>query len=132
MQCWEKPRWTSSKFCFLLFLEFHEVIRFVMGLFNYNWLVFFNFIIIILCCEHGFPWLSLTTHPYWPSLLAGSLDSSQCPHRADWCKSLLISLYWCVHVLEFKGECYLEFVLTSQVVLSMTCLSYLDGLSDGR
>ena len=42
--------------------------------------------------------LSLShTHTHH-SLLADPLDSIQCPHRVDVCKSLLIGRYWGVHL----------------------------------
>ena len=34
--------------------------------------------------------LSLTIHPYQPSLLASLLVYIQCPHKADECKFLLV------------------------------------------
>ena len=45
------------------------------------------------------------THPSLSIItLAGSLDSLQCLHWTDECKSLLFGQHWCVHELESKGE----------------------------
>ena len=40
--------------------------------------------------------VSLSIRTYHLSLLAGSLDSTQCPRRADECKSWLVSKH-CLH-----------------------------------
>ena len=37
---------------------------------------------MISCCQHGFPWLSLAIRLYHPLLLAGLLDCILCPCRA--------------------------------------------------
>ena len=36
----------------------------------------------MLCCKHGFPWLSLFIHTYHSSLQAGLINYILCPYRA--------------------------------------------------
>ena len=49
-----------------------------------------NYIMIIKAWqEHGFPWFSLTIHPYYSSLSACPQNNFQCLCRAD--------EHWCVH-----------------------------------
>ena len=66
-----------------------------------------------MCQQHIFPWLSLTIHLYKSSVLVG-LDGIYCLYWADESKFLLVGQYWCIH----------------EYVFSMTCWSYVDGLSD--
>ena len=47
---------------------------------------------------------SFATCPHPPSLLVGPLHCTQCPHRDDICKSLLVGQHWCVNVLESIRE----------------------------
>ena len=83
-----------------------------------------SLIIIIInkvCQQHIFLWLSLTTHPYQPSLLVSPLD---CIHYSY--------IYWCVHAYKSINDITHEFVPTSLAVHNMSCSSYLDSLWDGR
>ena len=65
----------------------------------YLWNVTFSISITIkLCRQHGFPWFSLTIHPYHPLPLASFLDCILCLYRTDVNKSLLVSQHWWVHV----------------------------------
>ena len=48
--------------------------------------------------------LSLTISYYWSSLLVSPLDSTQCLHRADECKFLLVGQHGCVHILCLRSK----------------------------
>ena len=41
-----------------------------------------DIIIIMSCCWHGFPWVSLAIHSYLPSFSVGLLDYILCPYNA--------------------------------------------------
>ena len=82
-----------------------------MPIFLHLWLckevIIIIFIIIKICWQHGFYWLSLGKCPYWPLLMISPLDGIQCLHRADKYRFLLVEQHWCVHVLESIRECLL-------------------------
>ena len=81
-------------------------------------------------CLCGFPWLSLSIHPYHPSIPTGPLNSILCPHWAVIGKFLLIGQHWLVRVKGSIGEHH--YVPAYLAVSYMLCLSCLDGFSDGR
>ena len=62
-----------------------------------------------------------------PLLLINPLNGTQCFHRADECKFLLVGLHSSLYVKELIRERY-EFVPTSLAVHSMSSSSNLDGL----
>ena len=70
-------------------------------------LIIIIIIIIESCWQHRVPWVALTIRSYHPLLLEGPLDGISCLHRADTCKSLLVSKYWCIPVQESIREHYL-------------------------
>ena len=78
-------------------------------------------IIIIIIKLHGFPWLSLTIHPYHPSLLIVLFSCILCPHRTDVYKSLLVGQHWHVHKLVFIKECCLWVCLCFSSRIFSTC-----------
>ena len=62
-------------------------------------------VVILIARNHLiFSTLSLSPRPYHPPFLARPLDSIQCPHSADICKSFLVGQHLCVYVLKFMGE----------------------------
>ena len=71
--------------------------------------------------------LSLSLNPFlFPSLLQSAF---KCPHRADECKSWQVGQHCFVPMCGSpQDNLAYEFVPTSPAVLSMSCLSYLDGL----
>ena len=81
-------------------------------------------IIIKLCWLHWFPWLSIAFYHNWPSLLVGSLDGIKFPKQ-----TVLTSISMSGSLRE-NIAC--EFTSDSLAVPSMSCLSCLDGLWDGR
>ena len=69
-------------------------------LFTYKLCIYIIIIIIIMksCCEHEFPWLSLSIHPYNPLRLVGSSDNIRCLHKAVMRKYLLVSQHQHIHL----------------------------------
>ena len=63
-------------------------------------------------------------------IMTSPLDSVKCLHRADEYKSLLVGHHWHIHVQE--DNVTYEFIFAFPAVFPMSCLSYLDGLWDGR
>ena len=62
-----------------------------------GWIFSYIYMIIIVikaCRQHGFLWLSLSLSPFI------SLDGTQCRHKADECKFLLVGQHQCAHVYE--------------------------------
>ena len=55
-------------------------------------------IIIMSCRQHGYPWPSLTTSPYYSSPLAGLQGYILCPHIAAVCKFELVVLLLLGHM----------------------------------
>ena len=60
--------------------------------------------------------LSLSIHPYQPSLQTGPSTYIQCPLRADVKKFLLLDKHWYVHVYGLIEECHVF------IPVSLTCL----------
>ena len=55
-------------------------------------------IIIMSCRQHGYPWPSLATSPYYSSPLAGLQGYILCPHIAAVCKFELVVLLLLDHM----------------------------------
>ena len=55
-------------------------------------------IIIMSCCQHGYPWPSLATSPYRSSLLAGLQGYIPYPHIATVCMFKLVVLFLLGHI----------------------------------
>ena len=70
---------------------YHDIISY------YDQILIVIMIIIKLCWRLEPTWLSLTTRPYGPSLLAGPLDCILCPHGANisycWLTNTGVSMY---------------------------------------
>ena len=66
--------------------------------------LFIYIIIIMSCCQHGYPWFSLATPPYRSSLLAGPQGYIPYPHRAAVCSFELVVLLLLSHMRGSIGE----------------------------
>ena len=62
-----------------------------------------SYIIIKVCWQQRFPWISLTTSPNESLFLVSHLESIKCLY-IDECKILLVGQHWCVHALESIGK----------------------------
>ena len=81
-----------------IYLSIYLFLSLSLSIYIYIYIYIYIIIIIIKCWKHGIPWLSLAIHPNHPSFFAGLLDCIQCLHKADICKSLLVSLHWRIYV----------------------------------
>ena len=61
---------------------------------------------------------STLCYHYYPSLLAGSPDTIQCPQEFDEQRSSLVGQYWCIYEREPSGE----FVPGSPKLQACLCL----------
>ena len=64
----------------------------------YRWYIIHIIIIIMSCLQHGYPWPTLATSPYYSSPLAGLQDYILCPHIAAVCKFELVVLLLLGHM----------------------------------
>ena len=84
--------------------------------FKKNFCYFYHIFSYIYLCHHhqvtltvqSSLTLSLTIHPYHPSLVAGLLGYILCPYRADVTKSLLVGQHWHVLVQDSQAESLLH------------------------
>ena len=87
-------------------------------------------IIIMSCLKYRFPWLSLTSLFYRPSLspgLLGYIFTEILSRSSSWASNTCLSV-WSGQ----EEHVDYEFVLTSPAVSSMSCSSGLNGFRDGR
>ena len=76
-------------------------------------------------------WLSFTIHPNRTSLMAGLLGCITCPHTGD-VRSLSVYQHGASMCWSPWENVAIAFVFASPAVLCISCLSYLNGLCDGR
>ena len=76
----------------------YEVASFLYNIMDQLILWFWNIIIIMSCRQHGYPWPSLATSPYYSSPLAGLQGYILCPHIAAECMFELVVLLLLGHM----------------------------------
>ena len=94
-----------------------------------------NIIIIIIlmsCRQHGYPWPSLATSPYYSSPLAGLQGYILCPHIAAVCKFELVVLLlfghmWGVHRSTSLMRSSLFLQQCPACLLRLTCIVFVMG-----
>ena len=74
----------------------------------YIYVYIYIYIIIMSCRQHGYPWLSLATSPYYSSPPAGLLGYILCPHIAAVCKFGLVVLLLLGHMWGSIGVSHLR------------------------
>ena len=94
----------------------------------------FIIIIIMSCCQHGYPWLSLATFPYRSSPPAGLLGYIPCPHIDAVCKFRLAVPAFCLAICggSIRVRPLYELVLGSPAVSGVSGSSDLYSFRDGR
>ena len=83
----------------------YSISSFKRFFFNFSFIYFYLIIIIIimLCRQHGYPWPSLATSPYYSSPLAGLQGYILCPHIVAVCKFVLVVLLLHIHMWGSTG-----------------------------
>ena len=97
---WQTSRWSATKKENRFSLNRNGIISSFLGRQFYHFTLYlhtvkwFQAIIIIMmsCCQHGYPWPSLATPPYRSSLLAGLQGHIPYPHRTAECMFELVVL----------------------------------------
>ena len=104
--------------------------NFNVWLFNVRTLVHLDcntwtIIIMMLCSQYGFPWLSLAFRPYYPSLPPGPLESILCLYRALVGKFLLVGQHVLVRMKGFHWRTLLTIssLLLQQCPACLVCLT---------
>ena len=84
--------------------------------------------IIMSCRQHGYPWPSLATSPYYSSPLAGLQGYILCPHIAAVCKfELVVLLLLGVHRSTSLMSSSLLLQLCPACLVRLTCIVFVMG-----
>ena len=97
---------------------------------NIYYIYIYVFTYSSMCHYRGFPWLSLTTCLYHPSLPAGLVGYLLCLQRAAVDKFLLVGQHLLVWIQ--RRTLLMSSSLLFPAVSSMSCSSNLNGFRDGR
>ena len=110
--------------CKLIFLLIQHINKTRSQNCEYEYIII---IVIMLCCQHGFPWPSLTTRLYRPLLPGGLPGYILYRHSAVVCRYSPVVQTFLVHV---KGSTGVYLLWVRPYFSSMSSSSKLDGFSD--